>query len=66
MKEELEPYIEKLRKAVSSGSGKLNAEEVVTLGKLWYRLRAKQLDPSCGYCVMTMCKELVGWYDIQR
>jgi hypothetical protein len=65
VKEELTPYIDKLRKAVSSGSGKFTAEEVVTLGGIWYRLRAMQLDPSCGYCVMKMCKDLTSWYDLQ-
>ncbi len=63
MKERIEPFIEKLRKAVSSGGGRFAADEVHELGKIWYELDRQQLDPTCGYCVMKMCKSLVKWHD---
>jgi len=65
MKERIEPFIEKLRKAVSSGGGRFSAEEVHTLGAIWFELDRQQLDPTCGYCVMKMCKSLVKWYEVQ-
>lgn len=63
MKERIEPFIEKLRKAVSSGGGRFAADEIHELGKIWNELDRQQLDPTCGYCVMKMCKSLVKWYD---
>ena len=63
MKERIEPFIDKLRKAVSSGGGRFAADEMHELGKIWYDLDKQQLDPTCGYCVMKMCKSLVKWYD---
>jgi hypothetical protein len=63
MKERIEPYIERLRKMVSSGGGRLDAQAIHDLGAIWFELDRQQLDPTCGYCVMKMCKSLVKWYD---
>jgi hypothetical protein len=63
MKERIEPYIVKLRKAVSAGGGRFDAGEVHALGAIWFELERQQLDPSCGYCIMKMCKSLVKWYE---
>lgn len=63
MKERIEPFIDKLRKAVSSGGGRFAADDIHELGKIWHELDRQQLDPTCGYCVMKMCKSLVKWYD---
>jgi hypothetical protein len=63
MKERIEPYIDRLRKMVSSGGGKMDAQAIHDLGAIWFELERQQFDPTCGYCVMKMCKSLVKWYD---
>lgn len=64
MKQELEPYIDKLRNFALRGSGRLDANEVHVLGQIWSRTNRGVLDPSCGACVLKMCKDLVSWYDV--